>query len=159
MTYDLPSSLMSGLKNEKVTAAAKKLDAKLIALGVHASGAQAERVRRHSIWLCGSLSSALVRWVVTLVAGWLRLGASDLLVRPSRAKQLSQDGLRIISPHGDAVLSPKLISADKIDTPYDIIFLSVKAYALEAAMNDFAAAVGPETIIFRCSTACATSTF
>jgi len=39
--YDLPSSLMSGLKNEKVTAAAKKLDAKLIALGVHASGAQA----------------------------------------------------------------------------------------------------------------------
>jgi uncharacterized protein (DUF302 family) len=41
VTYDLPSSLMSGLKNEKVTAAAKKLDAKLIALGVHASGAQA----------------------------------------------------------------------------------------------------------------------
>jgi 2-dehydropantoate 2-reductase len=70
------------------------------------------------------------------------------LVRPSRAKQLSQDGLRIISPHGDAVLSPKLISADKIDAPYDIIFLSVKAYALEAALNDFAAAVGPETIIF-----------
>ena len=70
------------------------------------------------------------------------------LVRLSRAKQLSQDGLRIISPHGDAVLSPKLISADKIDAPYDIIFLSVKAYALEAAMNDFAAAVGPETIIF-----------
>ena len=70
------------------------------------------------------------------------------LVRPARAKQLSQDGLRIISPHGDAVLSPKLISADKIDAPYDIIFLSVKAYALEAAMNDFAAAVGPETIIF-----------
>ena len=70
------------------------------------------------------------------------------LVRPSRAKQLSRDGLRIISPHGDAVLSPKLISADKIDAPYDIIFLSVKAYALEAAMNDFAAAVGPETMIF-----------
>ena len=70
------------------------------------------------------------------------------LVHPSRAKQLSQDGLRIISPHGDAVLSPKLISADKIDAPCDIIFLSVKAYALEAAMNDFAAAVGPETIIF-----------
>jgi 2-dehydropantoate 2-reductase len=70
------------------------------------------------------------------------------LVRPSRAKQLSQDGLRIISPHGDAVLSPKLISADKIDAPYDITFLSVKAYALEAAMNDFAAAVGPETMIF-----------
>jgi 2-dehydropantoate 2-reductase len=70
------------------------------------------------------------------------------LIRPSRAKQLSQDGLRIISPHGDAVLSPKLISVDKIDAPFDLVFLSVKAYALEAAMNDFAAAVGPETIIF-----------
>ena len=40
LTYDLPSSLMSGLKNEKVTAAAKKLDAKLIALAVHAAGVQ-----------------------------------------------------------------------------------------------------------------------
>ena len=70
------------------------------------------------------------------------------LVCPSRAKQLAQDGLRIISPHGDAVLTPKLINANKIDTPYDLVFLSVKAYALEAAMNDFAAAVGPETMIF-----------
>jgi 2-dehydropantoate 2-reductase len=69
------------------------------------------------------------------------------LVRPSRAKQLAQHGLRIISPHGDAVLAPKLISAEQFDTPYDLVFLSVKAYALEAAMNDFAAAVGPETMI------------
>ena len=41
LTYDLPSSLMSGLQNEKVTAAAKKLDAKLIALAVHATGSEA----------------------------------------------------------------------------------------------------------------------
>jgi len=41
LTYDLPSSLMSGLQNEKVTAAAKKLDAKLIALAVHATSAKA----------------------------------------------------------------------------------------------------------------------
>jgi len=69
------------------------------------------------------------------------------LVRPSRAKQLRQDGFRIISPHGDAVLTPKLVSAEEIDTPYDLVFLSVKAYALEAAMNDFAAAVRQETMI------------
>jgi len=69
------------------------------------------------------------------------------LVRPSRAKQLGQDGLRIVSPHGDAVLTPKLVSAEEIDLPYDLVFLSVKAYALEAAMNDFAAAVGQETMI------------
>jgi uncharacterized protein (DUF302 family) len=41
LAYDLPSSLMSGLKNEKIAAAAKKLDAKLIALAVHATGAEA----------------------------------------------------------------------------------------------------------------------
>lgn len=41
LAYDLPSSLMSGLKNKKVTTAAKKLDAKLIALAVHATGAEA----------------------------------------------------------------------------------------------------------------------
>src|SRR4030095_9413426 len=70
------------------------------------------------------------------------------LVRPSRAKQLRQDGLRVISPHGDVILTPKLLTVEKIDTPYDLIFLSVTAYAMEAAMNDFAAAVGPETMIF-----------
>ena len=70
------------------------------------------------------------------------------LVRPSRARHLAQDGLRIISPQGDAVVDPKLITAEEIDSPYDFIFLSVKAYTLEAAMNDFAAAVGPETMIF-----------
>jgi len=41
LAYDLPSSLMSGLQNEKVSSAAKNLDAKLIALAVHATGADA----------------------------------------------------------------------------------------------------------------------
>ena len=41
LTYDLPSSLMSALHNEKVTAAAKKLDAKLVALAIHATDAKA----------------------------------------------------------------------------------------------------------------------
>jgi uncharacterized protein (DUF302 family) len=41
LVYDLPSSLMSGLKNKKVTVAAEKLDAKLIALAIHATGADA----------------------------------------------------------------------------------------------------------------------
>jgi 2-dehydropantoate 2-reductase len=69
------------------------------------------------------------------------------LVRPSRAKQLRHNGLRISSPHGDAILTPKLISAEEIDRPYDLVLVSVKAYALEAAMNDFGASVGPETMI------------
>src|SRR5947207_8719843 len=41
LAYDLPSSLMSGLQNESVSSAAKNLDAKLIALAVHATGAGA----------------------------------------------------------------------------------------------------------------------
>jgi uncharacterized protein (DUF302 family) len=41
LAYDLPSTLMRGLQNEEVTAAAKKLDAKLIALAVHATGVEA----------------------------------------------------------------------------------------------------------------------
>jgi 2-dehydropantoate 2-reductase len=69
------------------------------------------------------------------------------LVRPSRAKQLRQDGLRIVSPHGDAVLTPKLATAGEIDAPYDLVLLAVKAYALEGAMDDLAPAVGPGTTI------------
>jgi uncharacterized protein (DUF302 family) len=41
LAYDLPSSLMSGLQNEKVASAAKKLDAKLIALAIQATGGDA----------------------------------------------------------------------------------------------------------------------
>ena len=41
LVYDLPSSFMSGLKNTKVTVAAQKLDAKLIALAIDATGADA----------------------------------------------------------------------------------------------------------------------
>ncbi len=44
-------------------------------------------------------------------------------------------------------LTPKLIGAGEIDGPYDLVLLSVKAYALEAAIDDFAPAVGPETMI------------
>jgi uncharacterized protein (DUF302 family) len=41
LAYNLPSSLMSVLRSDEVTAAAKKLDAKLIALAVHATGSEA----------------------------------------------------------------------------------------------------------------------
>jgi 2-dehydropantoate 2-reductase len=69
------------------------------------------------------------------------------LVRASRAEQLRRDGLSVISPHGDVVLTPKLIGAGEIDGPSDLVLLSVKAYALEAAIDDFAPAVGPDTMI------------
>jgi 2-dehydropantoate 2-reductase len=87
------------------------------------------------------------------VGGYLggRLAAAGrdvtFLVRASRAAQLQKDGLRIVSPHGDFALTPKLVLASEIDGPYDVIMLAVKAYGLEGAMNDFAPAVGPHTMI------------
>ena len=69
------------------------------------------------------------------------------LVRPLRADQLRKFGLRIVSPHGDAVLQPKTVLAQQIEGFYDLILLGVKAYTLEPAMADFAAAVGPATMI------------
>jgi 2-dehydropantoate 2-reductase len=70
------------------------------------------------------------------------------LVRPRRAEQLRAQGLRILSPkYGDFTLRPKTITAARILSPYDLIFLSVKSYDLAAAIEDFAPAVGPRTVI------------
>jgi 2-dehydropantoate 2-reductase len=69
------------------------------------------------------------------------------LVRPHRAETLRTHGLRITSPHGDAVVHPKLVAADRLSETYDVVILSVKAYSLEAAMNDCSPAVGPATMI------------
>jgi 2-dehydropantoate 2-reductase len=69
------------------------------------------------------------------------------LVHSRTAENIRRGGLRIVSPHGDATLHPKLLLANEIAAPYDLILLSVKAYSLESAMNDFAPAVGPGTMI------------
>src|ERR1700761_9431021 len=69
------------------------------------------------------------------------------LVRSARAEHLRSRGLEIVSPHGDATLQPNLVTAGQITGTYDAILLTVKAFALEAAINDFAPAVGPHTMI------------
>jgi len=70
------------------------------------------------------------------------------LVLPKRAGEIQAQGLRILSPmHGDFTVRPKTITAAQIASPYDVIFLSVKSYSLAAAINDFAPAVGPRTVI------------
>jgi 2-dehydropantoate 2-reductase len=70
------------------------------------------------------------------------------LVRPVRAQQLRSEGLRIVSPHGDLTLQPTTITSEQLHSPFDIIFLSVKAQALDQAMKDMAPAVGPDTMIY-----------
>jgi 2-dehydropantoate 2-reductase len=69
------------------------------------------------------------------------------LVRVRRAEEIGAEGLQIVSPHGNLTLHPKTVTTAQIDGPYDAILLGVKSYALPGAMNDFAAAVGPETMI------------
>jgi 2-dehydropantoate 2-reductase len=69
------------------------------------------------------------------------------LVRPARAAQLRENGLRIASPHGDATLHPKLVTADAMTQSFDAVLLTVKGFQLEAALEDIAPAIGPETMI------------
>src|SRR5580693_8068971 len=69
------------------------------------------------------------------------------LVRARRAEEIKEKGLQIVSPHGDLTLHPKIIAADQIKASSDVILLGVKSYGLGSAMNDFASAVGPETMI------------
>jgi len=69
------------------------------------------------------------------------------LVRPGRAERLRTDGLRIVSPHGDATLTPRLVTAGHIASAYDVVLLSVKAYALDHALDDLGPAVGPNSMV------------
>lgn len=72
------------------------------------------------------------------------------LVRPARAARLSSSGLAVASPHGDVVIAePRVLTADRLSAqpPFDLVLLSCKAYDLDAAIEDVAPAVGPETAI------------
>jgi 2-dehydropantoate 2-reductase len=69
------------------------------------------------------------------------------LVRPARAAQLREQGLRITSPHGDATLHPKFVTAGEVSGPYDAVLLTVKGFQLDAALDDITPAIGRETMI------------
>jgi len=70
------------------------------------------------------------------------------LVRARRAAQLRATGLVIKSPRGDFRLAnPPCIEAAALRQPFDVILLSCKAYDLEGAIDSFAPAVGPGTVI------------
>jgi 2-dehydropantoate 2-reductase len=69
------------------------------------------------------------------------------LVRPRRRDEILARGMEIISPHGNLMLHPTMVTADQISRPFDLILLGVKSYSLEGAMEDFARAVGADTIV------------
>lgn len=74
------------------------------------------------------------------------------LVRPARAAQLREAGLVIRSRFGDLTLRDvKTVTQDALAAPgaepFDVVLLSCKAYDLDNAIDSFAAAVGPSTLI------------
>ena len=69
------------------------------------------------------------------------------LVRPRRAEQLAHQGLQILSPHGDFTVPAATVLVGDIREPFDLILVGVKSYSLDEAMDHFAAAVGPTTVI------------
>ncbi|MDH6594649.1 2-dehydropantoate 2-reductase [Variovorax sp. TBS-050B] len=70
------------------------------------------------------------------------------LLRPRRAAQIAKTGLVVRSPFGDLDLpSPPHVLAEDIEAPYDVVVVGSKAYDLESAMDAFAPAVGPDTVI------------
>ena len=69
------------------------------------------------------------------------------LVRPRRAAQLRERGLEIVSPHGNTTVRPRLVTAAELQEAFDAVLLTVKAFALDAALEDMAPAVGAGTMI------------
>jgi len=65
------------------------------------------------------------------------------LVREGRRKMLSEQGLRIESPFGDAQIALKTVVAPEVAPVYDAVILTCKAYDLDAAIAAIAPAVAP----------------
>jgi 2-dehydropantoate 2-reductase len=70
------------------------------------------------------------------------------LVRPGRAAHMAVDGLNIRSPLGDLHLpAPPTVLAGQPVPPFGLVLLACKSYDLAGAMDAFAPAVGPETLV------------
>jgi 2-dehydropantoate 2-reductase len=84
------------------------------------------------------------------LGGRLLQGGHDVtfLVRERRAAELARDGLVIRSPLGDAMIpAPTTVGAGAPGGPYDLVLLACKAYDLDGAIDAFAPAIGPSTIV------------
>jgi 2-dehydropantoate 2-reductase len=66
------------------------------------------------------------------------------LVRDGRRKILSEQGLQIESPFGDAQLPVKTVVASEVSPIYDAVILTCKAYDLDAGAAAIAPGVAPD---------------
>ena len=69
------------------------------------------------------------------------------LVKKNRLTEMRITGLQVLSPHGDFTVHPEFLTTADVKGPYDLVIVAVKAYALEASLEDLAPAVGPNTMI------------
>src|SRR3954468_16919060 len=69
------------------------------------------------------------------------------LVRDGRRKSLSEQGLRIESPFGDARIAVKTVIAAEVTPVYDAIILTCKAYDLDAAVAAIAPALASNACV------------
>ena len=69
------------------------------------------------------------------------------LLRPARAAAVRASGIRLTGQGPDETVPVTVLTADEIDRHYDLVLLTVKNGALEAAVDDMAPAVGPGTLI------------
>jgi len=70
------------------------------------------------------------------------------MARSRRAEELRRSGLRIHSRFGDAFFpNPAVVQADSLRDTFDLVLVTTKSYDLEAAITDFAPAVGSNTAI------------
>lgn len=68
------------------------------------------------------------------------------LVHPHRAGQL-RHGLRVYGPGYDETVPVRAVTAVELDGHYDLVLLMVKAWSLDAALEDITPAVGPGTTV------------
>ena len=71
------------------------------------------------------------------------------LLRPARARQVREHGLRVRSPLGDLQLAVPVLTGDELATAgrFDLVVLGCKAYDLDSAIDAIAPAVGPGTTV------------
>lgn len=74
-------------------------------------------------------------------------GDVTFLVRPGRAAQLADSGLRIESPYGNAQLPVRTVTAEALAPGWDVILLACKSYDLEDAIANIRPAVDGRTAI------------
>ena len=77
--------------------------------------------------------------------GMLLKGGADVtfLVRPRRAAQLAERGLIVKNADGELVTGVRTVQAGDIGGPYDVVFLTCKAYDLDKAIDEFLPALAP----------------